>query len=58
MNEWNSQLDIESQPEAVGYLRARIYRLELLLAELLLKNQQLRFSLDQKASGGAVEPPA
>ena len=50
MGEWNSQPDIEAelQAEMVSHLRARISRLELLLAELLLKNQQLRFSLDQR----------
>ncbi|HEX4582747.1 MAG TPA: hypothetical protein VH139_11845 [Acidobacteriaceae bacterium] len=60
MDESNSLPDFESErrPEMVGYLRARIGRLELLLAELLLKNQQLRFALDQKARGGTVEPPA
>ena len=60
MDEWNSQPASESErrPEMVGYLRARIGRLELLLAELLLKNQQLRFALDQKARGGTVEPRA
>jgi hypothetical protein len=60
MDESNSLSDFESKrrPEMVGYLRARIGRLELLLAELLLKNQQLRFALDQKARGGTVEPRA
>lgn len=60
MDEWNSQPDFESerQPEMVSHLRARISRLESLLAELLLKNQQLRFALDRKTRGGRVEPPA
>jgi hypothetical protein len=58
MGEWNSQPDIEAelQAEMVSHLRARISRLELLLAELLLKNQQLRFSLDHRDGGGVVEP--
>ena len=48
--------DMEPSPDMVRHLSARIIRLELLLAEMLLKNQQLRFSLGQQTSDSPPGP--
>jgi hypothetical protein len=42
----------------LSYLSARISQLELLVEELLVRNQQLRFSLNQIVGLGSAEPPA
>jgi hypothetical protein len=49
------ELSLSARRQQVSYLNGRIAQLELLVVELLVKNQQQRFSLDQMVCCGAAE---